>query len=160
LDSTEYTDIHFLKHENGVLALDRQTKKIVVVGEHADNAGLQPGGWTIRWQGTHESYPSSTTILEGIRKYAEGDVVYDKNASGDHLDADVAIVVVGETPYAEAAGDIRDDGGAYSLTLSKEHQRYITAYSRKGPDLVVLLVSGRPLIVGQQIDQSDAFIAA
>lgn len=149
-----------MKHENDVLPLDKRTRKIVVVGEHADNTGLQSGGWTIRWQGVHENYPDATTILDGIRKFAKGEVAYDKNASGNHPDADVAIVVVGETPYAEAAGDIVDEGGRYNLMLSPEHQRYVQTYKRKGVTLIVILVSGRPLVVGPQIDQSDAFIAA
>jgi beta-glucosidase len=149
-----------LKHTRQVLPLDQQTQKIVVVGEHADNAGLQSGGWTIGWQGTQESYAGATTILDGIRALAKGEVVYDTTAVGQHLDADVAIVVVGETPYAEFFGDIGDGKGAHALTLSETHQRYIDTYAGQGPELIVVLVSGRPLVTTDQIAQSDAFVAA
>ncbi len=149
-----------LKHENDVLPIKKDVKKIVVVGEHANSSGLQSGGWTINWQGTKENYKGATTILDGIKNMAKGSVVYDKDATGKHLDADVAIVVVGETPYAEFFGDIGDGNGAYKLTLSEDHQKYIDAYAHGKTQLIVILISGRPLVVTDQIHQSDAFIAA
>ncbi|MCB9351413.1 MAG: glycoside hydrolase family 3 C-terminal domain-containing protein [Lewinellaceae bacterium] len=149
-----------LKNKNDILPIDKNTPKIVVVGEHAHNAGLQSGGWSIAWQGTQENYTGATTLLDGIQDMATGSVVYDKDATGNHTDADVAIIVVGETPYAEFMGDIRDGSSAYQLTLSEEHQSYINAYAGKGPEIVVILISGRPLVTTDQINQSDAFIAA
>ena len=149
-----------LKNDNNVLPIDKNTNKIVVVGEHANNSGLQSGGWTIAWQGVYENYSGATTILKGIQDKSTGLVVYDEHAQGNHHDADVVIIVVGETPYAEFMGDIGDGLGAHKLTLSDEHQRYIDAYENKGPKTVVLLISGRPLVTTEQINQSDAFIAA
>ena len=149
-----------LKHENNALPIDKNTKKIVVVGEHANNSGLQSGGWTINWQGTAQNYSGATTILDGIKKYAQGNVIYDQDASGNHTDADVVIIVVGETPYAEFFGDIGDGTGNYKLTLNEAHQNYINAYTNKGPKVIVVLISGRPLVSTNQINQSDAFIAA
>lgn len=149
-----------LKNENQVLPLDKNTKKIVVVGEHANNSGLQSGGWTIEWQGVKENYKGATTILEGIKTIANAEVVYDADATGNHTDADVAIIVVGETPYAEFFGDIGGEMNRYQLTLTEAHQEYIKTYTEKGIKTVVILVSGRPLVVTEQINQSDAFIAA
>jgi beta-glucosidase len=149
-----------LKNKNNVLPLDKKTKKIVVVGEHADNSGLQSGGWTVNWQGTKESYKGATTILDGINRLALGEVIYDKDASGNHKDADVAIVVVGETPYAEFFGDIGDGQNTYQLTLTENHQKYIDTYKKLGTKVITVLVSGRSLVVTNQIDVSDAFIAA
>ncbi len=149
-----------LKNQNNILPIDKNTQKIVVVGEHANSSGLQSGGWTIWWQGTHENYKGATTILEGIESKSEGLVVYDKSATEKHSDADVAIIVVGETPYAEMFGDIGDGNGVHKLTLSEEHQKYINTYSEMGIITVVVLVSGRPLVTTRQIDESDAFVAA
>lgn len=149
-----------LKNENTILPIDKKTKKIVVVGEHANSSGLQSGGWTIWWQGTQENYKGATTILEGIQTKSEGLVVYDKEATEKYADADIAIVVVGETPYAEVFGDIGDGSGEYKLTLSETHQRYINAYTEMGITTVVVLVSGRPLVVTDQIEKSNAFIVA
>jgi beta-glucosidase len=149
-----------LKNENNALPIDKKNKKIVVVGEHANNSGLQSGGWTIWWQGTHENYKGATTILEGIETKSEGVVVYDEDATEKHSDADIAIIVVGETPYAEVFGDIGDGSGAHQLTLSETHQSYINTYTEMGITTIVVLVSGRPLVVTHQIEKSDAFIAA
>ena len=149
-----------LKNDHDLLPLNKHTKKIVVIGEHANNSGLQSGGWTVAWQGVHETYAGSTTILQGIQDAATGTVIYDQNGNGNHYDADVAIIVVGENPYAESVGDIRDGSGWYKLTLREEHQQYINAYADQGMKIVVLLISGRPLVVNRQIEQADAFVAA
>ena len=151
--------IVLLKNKNKVLPLDKETKKIVVVGEHANSSGLQSGGWTVNWQGTKENYKGATTILEGIKKHAKGNVVYDKEPTQNHFDADIAIIVVGETPYAEFFGDIGHESNTRKLTLTEEHQNYIKTYSEKGIKTIVVLVSGRPLVVTDQIETSDAFMA-
>lgn len=151
-----------LKHENNALPIAKDSRKIVVVGEHANNSGLQSGGWTVTWQGKAENYPGATNILEGIQSQATGEVVYDADGTGEHHDADVAIIFVGETPYAEFFGDIQHDHSRdeYLYTLNETHQQYINAYAGKGPKVVVVLVSGRPLVVTEQIEKSDAFVAA
>jgi beta-glucosidase len=149
-----------LKNKNNALPVSKSTAKIVVVGEHADNTGLQSGGWTVAWQGVNKNYKGATTILDGIKKKASGTVIYDKHGTQKHFDADVAIIVVGETPYAEFRGDIGDGSGHYKLTLSDKHQQYITTYANNVSKIVVLLISGRPLVTTEQINQSDAFIAA
>lgn len=149
-----------LKNRNNTLPLVKNQSKIVVVGEHANSSGLQSGGWTIAWQGSHRNYKGATTILEGVRQIAEGSVVYDAHATGKHTDADVAIIVVGETPYAEFAGDIGDGKGTYKLALSDKHKSYINTYAGKVPKTIVVLVSGRPLVVNNAIDIADAFVVA
>ena len=149
-----------LKNQNETLPISKHTQKIVVVGEHANNTGLQSGGWTVNWQGTKENYKGATSILKGIQDQSKGEVVYDKNASEKHFDADIAIIVVGETPYAEFFGDIGNGKGTYKLNLSKEHQQYIKTYKNKVDKLVVVLISGRPLVTTTQINTSDAFVAA
>jgi beta-glucosidase len=147
-----------MKNENQALPLNKKNQKIVVVGEHANNSGLQSGGWTVNWQGIHETYIGSSTILDGIKEQSLGEVIYDTMAKQKVLDADVAIIVVGETPYAEGVGDINGHS-FFQLTLSEKHQQYINTYKNKVSKLIVLLISGRPLVVTDQIEQSDAFVA-
>lgn len=149
-----------LKNDNHTLPLNKDLKKIVVVGEHADNAGLQSGGWTIAWQGVTENYDGATTILEGIKQQTKAEIVYDKTAEQLHSDADVAIIVVGETPYAEFFGDIGGEMNRYQLTLTEDHQNYIEHYKKQNVAVVVILISGRPLVTTKQIEQSNAFVAA
>jgi beta-glucosidase len=150
--------IVLLKNNDQALPLSKQTKKIVVVGEHADNSGLQSGGWTVNWQGNLQSYRGATTILDGIREQYEGVLVYDTTANQPQLDADVAIIVVGETPYAEFFGDINEES-KYQLHLTAKHKKYIETYKDKVSQLIILLVSGRPLIITDELLASDAFVA-
>ncbi len=151
--------IVLLKNQNNTLPL-KKNAKIVVVGEFGNNSGLQSGGWTINWQGMTENYAGATTILEGIKKLAKHEVVYDADGSANVSDVDVAVIVVGETPYAELFGDIGGIINKYQLTLTPEHQLLVDKYTAKGIRTVVVLVSGRPLVVTKQIEQADAFVAA
>ncbi|MFN5547635.1 MAG: glycoside hydrolase family 3 C-terminal domain-containing protein, partial [Bacteroidota bacterium] len=148
-----------LKNEDGLLPLNKN-KRLVVVGEFADNAGMQSGGWTVNWQGSTESYPGATTILAGIRKKASTEVLYDPNGEANDKNVDVALIVVGETPYAEFFGDVGGEFSKCTLTLTEAHQKYIDTYTAKGIKTVVILISGRPLVVSKQIEQSNAFVAA
>ncbi len=148
-----------LKNKNQALPL-KPNSKIVVVGPFANNSGLQSGGWTVNWQGTTENYQGATTLLEGIQKFSQSEVKYDAEGKADIEDVDVAVIVVGENPYAEFFGDIDGEMNLFQLTLTEEHQNLINAYTEKGIKTVVVLISGRPLVVTPQIEQSDAFVAA
>lgn len=149
-----------LKNEKNILPLEKILPKIVVVGEHAVSAGLQSGGWTIDWQGADRNYQGATTILEGIKKLARGEVIYDQHATNVQEDADVAIIFIGEKPYAEFFGDVGHEVSDFELFLTESHKHYIDAYANKGVKTVVVLLSGRPLVTTKEIDQSDAFVAA
>lgn len=141
-----------LKNENAALPLATD-KPIAVVGEHADNSGLQSGGWSIHWQGQTHSYAGATTILGGIQNVAN---TVEYSAAGCHADmqADTAVVAVGELPYAEGAGDTDE------LWLSDDHKQMIAGCKALGKKVVVVLISGRVLAIKPELDISDAFIAA
>ncbi|MCE2994475.1 MAG: glycoside hydrolase family 3 C-terminal domain-containing protein [Flammeovirgaceae bacterium] len=148
-----------LKNENNILPLKKDAR-IVVVGEFGNNSGLQSGGWTVNWQGMTENYAGATTLLEGIRKISAHEVLYDPTGAADSDQVGVAVIVVGETPYAEFMGDIGGVMNKYQHTLTEEHQKLIETYHVKGLKTVVVLISGRPLVVTKQLEQADAFVAA
>lgn len=148
-----------LKNENNVLPL-KKSVKLVVIGEFADNSGLQSGGWTVNWQGMTENYAGATTILDGIKKFSTQQVSVDQDGNANYDDIDVAIIVVGETPYAEFMGDIGGVMNKYQHTLTEAHQNLIDKYTAKGIKTVVVLISGRPLVVTKQLEKVDAFVAA
>jgi beta-glucosidase len=156
-----------LKNEKSALPLKAGTK-IFVTGPLADNIGYQCGGWTVSWQGSGDPYKGrllpGTSILEGLRAAAAatgGEVVTDiEKAKG----CSAAVVVVGETPYAEGKGDIRPSsdmslGDALSEAARGNLAAIESAKKLKLP-LVVVLVSGRPLIVTDQLGDMDALVAA
>lgn len=145
-----------LKNDGNTLPLERGGK-LFVAGKNADDIGNQSGGWTIEWQGQSGDITPGTTILEGIREVAGGGtrVTYDREGNGIDASYDAAVVVVGETPYAEFEGDRTDD-----LRLDAEDRATLQRVQAAGIPVTVVLVSGRPLVVTEELPSWDAFIAA
>lgn len=141
-----------LKSQANVLPL-KSTDKIAVVGEHANNSGLQSGGWSIHWQGQKHSYAGATTLLDGIHGFAP-EAVYQPMGCTADMQANKVVAVVGELPYAEFMGD------SVNLNLNKTQQKMITQCKSLGKQVIVVLISGRGMTVTSTIEQSDAFIAA
>jgi beta-glucosidase len=144
-----------LKNQKSALPLAKTARRIHVAGKSADDIGNQTGGWTITWQGKSGPTTTGTTVLAGLRAAAgQGtEVTFSQDGSGA-AGADVAVVVVGEKPYAEFFGDRPD------LALDTEDQAAISAVHKAGIPMVVVLISGRPMILGPALEQADALVAA
>jgi beta-glucosidase len=153
-----------LKNQGDVLPLAKDTGKIFIAGAGANDIGLQSGGWTIEWQGKVGDITPGTTILEGIKAIAnaENQVVFDKTGEftqqlddlGNLQIADVGIVVVAEKPYAEGVGDKAD------LRLPNTDIELIQRMRERSEKLVVIILSGRPLVITDQYLIADAWVAA
>jgi len=145
-----------LKNEKRVLPASKKLSRIHVAGKSADDIGNQCGGWTISWQGRSGAQTTGgTTILKAVQETVSSStkITYSKdgsNASG----ADLGIVVIGETPYAEWMGDRQ------SLDLSEEDVSAVEKMKQAGMPLVVVLISGRPIIIDKIVDKADALVAA
>jgi len=144
-----------LKNERNALPIAATAKRIHVAGKSADDIGNQCGGWTIQWQGESGPLTQGTTVLGAIRQHVKvsSKVTYSVDGTGAE-GADVAVVVVGETPYAEMNGDRRD------LSLAKEDVQAIANAKKAGVPVVVVLFSGRPMLITDALTNADAFIAA
>nr|WP_246427994.1 glycoside hydrolase family 3 N-terminal domain-containing protein [Paenibacillus phyllosphaerae] len=129
---------------------------IFIAGKSADNIGLQSGGWSITWQGAAGKTTDGTTILEGIREKVgdSKDVTYNKHGRGA-AGHDVAIVFVGEAPYAESNGD-----NLNKLVLDTEDQATLDNVKASGVPTIAVLVSGRPLMIGDRLSDWDGLIEA
>jgi len=144
-----------LKNDKKTLPLSKTAKRIVVAGKNADDIGNQCGGWTIDWQGkSGPIVPGGTTILAALKAAAKGgEVTFSADGTGA-AGADVGVVVVGEKPYAEFFGDRE------SLALDPDDLAAIANVKKAGIPVVVVVVSGRPLILGDALGQADAVVAA
>lgn len=145
-----------LKNEGDILPLSKKQQHIHVGGSGADDLGNQCGGWTIGWQGeSGQAVPGGTSILQAIRgAVAKGvKVSFAKDGTGG-LGANVGVVVVAEKPYAETDGDRTD------LHLSPEDVAAVANMKAAGLRVVVVLLSGRPMIVDDILPQCDALVAA
>lgn len=148
-----------LKNERSALPL-KKGAKILVVGKSADSLGNQTGGWSVTWQGTdnaNSDFPNADSILTGIKAEA-GHVTYSADASGiDVSQYDAVIAVVGETPYAETAGDISNLSHSARYP---EDVKVLQAVSGKGKPVITVFESGRTAYANDLINLSDAFVAA
>lgn len=144
-----------LKNQDDLLPLPRAVASLHVAGQWADDIGLQCGGWTIAWLGQPGNVTPGTTILGGIRAAVAPDTQVQYAADGMfQRPAEVGIVVVGEMPYAEGFGDRAD------LTLPTEDVALIERVRGMCDRLIVIVVSGRPLILTEQLPLMDALVAA
>uniref|UniRef100_A0A2N9F5Q3 Glycoside hydrolase family 3 N-terminal domain-containing protein n=1 Tax=Fagus sylvatica TaxID=28930 RepID=A0A2N9F5Q3_FAGSY len=145
--------------DSPVLPLPKNASRILVAGSHANNLGYQCGGWTIAWQGlSGNNITAGTTILSAITTAVDSstEVVYSENPDGDFVKSNnfsYAIVVVGEHPYAESQGD------SLNLTIADSGASTINNVCG-GVKCVVVLVSGRPLVIQPYLTQMDALVAA
>lgn len=148
-----------LKNNQQLLPLNT-TGRVLVAGDGADNIGKQSGGWTLSWQGSgnaNSDFPNGDSIYAGILQAVTaggGSVELSENGRYSQR-PDVAIVVFGEEPYAEFIGDrshlaFDDNRGLQILTQLKS----------QGIPTVAVFLSGRPLWVNPELNQSDAFVAA
>ncbi|MFD7085030.1 glycoside hydrolase family 3 N-terminal domain-containing protein [Streptomyces sp. NPDC059918] len=146
-----------LKNEGGLLPL-KPSQKVYVAGSNADDLGNQAGGWTVSWQGSPGRNTVGTTILEGMRKAAASpeSVTYSKDASAPTAGYDVGVVVVGETPYAEGVGDV---GNGHDLELSSADKAAVDRVCA-AMRCAVLVVSGRPQLIGDRLDRMGALVAS
>ncbi len=145
-----------LKNSNHVLPLAKNIKHLAVVGKAADDLGIQCGGWTIDWQGKLGNVTTGgTTLLAAIKQTVSSETEVNFSPDGGDLkNADAVIVVVGELPYAEMKGDCQD------LRLSPEEQALVAKAKQSGKKVIMLIYSGRPLILDAALENSDALVAA
>jgi beta-glucosidase len=145
-----------LKNNNRLLPLSKNIKRLAVIGAAADDLGMQCGGWTISWQGSHGNVThGGTTILAAIRQAVSPETQVTYSPDGSSLDdPDAVIVVVGESPYAEMKGD------RTNLELSAADAALIAEAKNLRAPVVTILLSGRPLILNSALAESDAFVAA
>jgi beta-glucosidase len=142
-----------LLKNQGVLPLSKINGKILVAGSKAADLGSQCGGWTISWQGSTGNITIGTNILDAVKSVrGAANVIYSANGATAEK-ADVAVVVVGETPYAEGNGDNQDPG------LNTSDLNTLSNVKNLGIPYAVLLLSGRPLILGNVITDADACVA-
>ncbi len=142
-----------MKKEN-VLPLKKSGEKILAAGIGANDIGMQCGGWTITWQGKMGDITEGTTILEALQKQVgESGVIFAEDGITNEQ-FDKAVVVIGEQPYAEGMGDRSD------LTISDSDIDLIKRVYEKGKPVIVIILSGRPLIINPILQYSDAIFAA
>jgi len=143
-----------LSNRNRALPIGAGVSNIAVGGKAADDLGIQCGGWTISWQGAAGAVTQGTTVLQAIKKAAPRATVTYSPRGDVSSGAQVAVIVIGEKPYAEMKGDRSE------LALDADDIAAVHNARRAGVPVVVVLFSGRPLILEPILADADAVIAA
>ena len=149
-----------LKNRDHLLPLSPRAH-VLVAGDAADSIARQSGGWTIDWQGTepNQDFPHAETVYAGIARCLQAAGGSATLSPGGEFTTrpDVAIVVFGEHPYAEFAGDVAtleySPGDKHDLALLRRLRT-------EDIPVVAVFLSGRPLWVNAELNASDSFIAA
>lgn len=152
-----------LRNAEQTLPLKKDAPVIFIAGEPADKTGYQNGGWTLEWQGVTGD-AGGTSIVQAVQDAVSSDTRVEfnrfgrfedlKDDQGNQLKADVTIVVLAEKPYAEGMGDRR------SLELPNTDILMLDRARQVSERVVVVLFSGRPLVVSKALPYADAFVAA
>jgi beta-glucosidase len=128
--------------------------KVYLTGPGHDHIGLMSGGWTTYWQGNLEANFGVGMSLN--------DTLMARGVLSSYDDADTVVVVLSEMPYAEMYGDQVNP----TLTTGNAHpeNQMGIALAKKakeeGKKVIVVIFSGRPLIIDDIIEFSDSIVAA
>jgi beta-glucosidase len=160
--------IVMLKNVHNALPLAESIRRLGVIGPLADAAGEMRGPW---WAAAEPQ--TQVSVLEGLRRgLADMQIVHAAGVAIDGDDrtgiveavdlcqgVDAIVLCLGEaaTMSGEAASRADPDlpGQQRALAQAVAEQARI-----RGLPLIVILFSGRPLVVGWLVDMADAVLAA
>jgi len=99
--------------------------------------------------------PNGTSILSAILEASDesGLVTYDPSANNLSKE-DIVIAVIGEYPYAEGYGDDP------SIELNSHDKAVLERCYESGNQMIVIMLSGRPLVINDHVKKWNGFIAA
>lgn len=161
-----------LKNEDAVLPLT-SPKRLALFGPSAQSRRNLCGGWTIAWQGGEEErYPETMHTLHSALKQefpATEIVVFSDDVLRDLQQAthqqqtdflnklasfDALIYAGGEEPYCEFAGNISD------MRLPAFQRQALNLLGRAASPLILVLIQGRPRLITECIDSTQAVLHA
>ena len=166
--------ITLLKNENSTLPL-KNSDKILLVGEAADNLIFHNGAWTHTWQGEDTAFNTkgALTLRASLQKELGQNLIFEKgydlsNVNGwetckiENKDkvlqsasqADKIIICLGEMPATEKPGDVK------SINLCNEQQELVKALQATGKPVILVLFFGKPHIIRELEPKSSAILHA
>jgi beta-glucosidase len=138
--------------DRGALPID-PAARVLAAGMALDDIGISCGGWTISWEGGLGATTVGRTVLDGLRDTFGDNCDYEPEADRDASRASVGVVSVHERPYVEGGGDRAD------LTLPPDQVEVVRRLRARVDQLIVVVVSGRPLLLESILDVADAVVA-
>lgn len=152
-----------LKNDKQLLPLSKKLKTIAVIGPLAKSSKDMMGFWSVKWDNDH-----LVSLYEGLQNkvgkntqllYAEGCDLADTakcnfaQAVAVARKADVVIIAVGEA--FDMSGEAKSRA---SIHLPGAQEELVKAVQKTGKPIVVLTMSGRPLIFNWTADHANAIL--
>ena len=139
--------------DHGALPIPASTP-ILAAGTALDDIGIACGGWTISWDGSAGPITGGSTVLDGLRRQLGSEHVrYQPRAEFDGERRPYGVVSIHEGPYVEGGGDRAD------LAVPAEQLDLVRRMRASVDHLIVLVVSGRPLLIEPIIEIADSLVA-
>lgn len=166
--------ITLLKNENSTLPL-KNSEKVLLVGETADNLIFQNGAWTHTWQGEDTSFNTkgALTLRASLQKEMGQNLIFEKGYDLSNINgwetckienkekvlksasqADKIIICLGEMPATEKPGDVK------SLNLCAEQQELVKELQATGKPVILIFLFGKPHIIRELEPKSSAILNA
>jgi beta-glucosidase len=144
-----------LKTSPNLLPIAETGKSVLLAGAGADDIGIASGGWTLNWQGGPGDVTAGTTLKEALEAELGASLTFSADGSfAGGTKADIGIVVVAERPYAEGVGD------SPTLELPAGDLAVLARVRPMVDKLIVVVISGRPAMIGSFSSSVDAIVAA
>jgi beta-glucosidase len=150
--------IVLLKNEGALLPF-RPSMRLVVAGAGATSLTRQAGGWTVGWQGAENKPFLGTTLFDAMKNQASDPELVTLSPTGEALTGesgkpDAAVLVMSENAYAEGRGD------SATLDPSAEDIAALDKLVARGIPTVVVVYSGRPIMIEPHLGKARAWLAA
>jgi beta-glucosidase len=158
--------IVLLKNEGGVLPLSKSVRRVALIGPFADSPKEMLGPWPAAGDSG-----SIVGLLSAIREALPGTEVACSSGVGDRelagipaavalaREADAILLCLGEGAGMSGEGASRVDPGLPGRQRALAEAIFDVAKARKSP-VIVVLFSGRPLIMPWLVERADAVLAA
>jgi beta-glucosidase len=152
-----------LKNENSILPISQQIKKIALIGPLGDSKRDLLGAWSAAGEAG-----DCISLLEGLQLqfnnkaevvFANGTSVEDDNETGFGealllaADADLVILALGE--HKDLSGEAASRANP---VLPGKQLELLKRIKTMGKKVVVVLFSGRPLIIPELFEETDALL--
>ncbi len=138
---------------DGTLPLQPAPASVDLAGVAADDIGLQCGGWSVEWQGAEGRITEGTTLRQALEA-AIPSVRYAADGQFPDERAAIGVVCIAEDPYAEGLGD------RAIPTVRPQDQLVFERMRARCDRLVLVIYSGRPLVIPELLEEADAAVAA
>jgi beta-glucosidase len=153
-----------LKNDKEVLPLQESLKTVAVVGPMANAPYEQLGTWIFDGEKAHTQTPLNAIkemVGDKVQVIYEPGLAYsrEKNPAGvakaaaAAARADVILAFVGEEAILSGEAHCLAD-----LNLQGDQSALITALAKTGKPVVTIVMAGRPLTIGQEVEESTAVL--